>query len=188
MESNTRFILVICNVFSNYAMFCHMDLNKTKDNIEVEILFWDIWEMFVNFGKMQALYIYVRGKLWCLEEYMKTKCSKYEYIGVSRRHSPLILVKEVYLDINERSQVFVLFLGLKILSSQRILWFTHFPSPPISFLCFAIYVRDIFGYLNSQPTCAGHWNRDLMKWSWNIWMAKTTSLIDNAMEPTTKPK
>ena len=63
MESNTRFILVICNVFSNYAMFCHMDLNKTKDNIEVEILFWDIWEMFVNFGKMQALYIYVRGKL-----------------------------------------------------------------------------------------------------------------------------
>ena len=40
-----------------------MDLNKTKDNIEVEILFWDIWEMFVNFGKMQALYMYVRGKL-----------------------------------------------------------------------------------------------------------------------------
>ena len=53
------------------------------------------------------------------------KCSKYEYVGGSRRHLPLILVKEVYLDINERSQVFVLFLGLKILSSQRILWFTH---------------------------------------------------------------
>ena len=104
----------------------------------------------------------------------------------SRRHLPLIFVKEVYLDINERSHVFVLFLGLKILSSQRILWFTHFPSPPISFLCFAIYVRDIFGYLNSQPTCAGHWNRDLMKWSWNILRTKTTSLIDNAMEPITK--
>ena len=44
-----------------------------------------------------------------------------EYIGGSRRDLPLILVKEVYLDINERSHVFVLFLGLKILSSQRIL-------------------------------------------------------------------
>ena len=65
---------------------------------------------------------------------METKCSKYEYIGGSRRHLPLILVKEVYLDINERSHVFVLFLGLKILSSQRILWFYDSPYMFVKFL------------------------------------------------------